>query len=1218
MSIQRTFPDAIVFPDGTIRLVTSAAKSWAYSNTEIKGKCTVSTVPDYDAFEDSVAQLMEDMGFVLQRERIPVAHYRSKRRRWPKSTMSNDAKVIDFLQRIPKQCREDAMCRAYGRHRARNWRLMQEAAKKKRRQTKSTTEHPKCGTGKMIRVKPKHPATKKFLKSGLFSGLSSFGELEHRIMDLPETQRGDAFEVFAEALLSTQSKYQAKKVWPDKKIPPQIVKRLLLPIKDMGVDGVVETHSGDLIAYQVKFRSNRPALSWRELSTFVGLSEKADQRMVVTNCDNLAEIVKHRPNLSSIRGNHLDRLEERDFRAIRSWLSSGEVKRKKKTPFPYQRVAIRDIRKQLAKVDRTTAVMACGSGKTLVSLWVAEAEQPKNVLVLLPSLALVSQIFGDWSSETKWDSPTYMCVCSDPSVGNRDDSMVFDQTDLDFKVTTDSSEVAEFLRRRSAGPRIVFSTYQSSKVVAEAMPKRFKFDLGIFDEAHKTAGRGSNFTFALEDKNLPIRKRLFLTATPRHYNINRRTKEGDASLVYSMDSEEVYGTRAHTLTFGEAVEEKIICNYKVLVSVVNDEMVNSFARKHGEVNVKGDLVKAQQVANQIALAKAVEEFGVERIFTFHRTVNSAKSFSAESAEGIATHLPDFNTAHVSGVMRTSKRESLMKEFKAAPKAILSNARCLTEGVDVPAVDMVAFMSPKKSKVDIVQATGRAMRRSEGKECGYVLVPLYLEEHESEDVESAVERSDFEEVWNVLQAMQEHDAELADIIRQLREDRGRTKGYDDSRLRQKVEVLGAEILLEQIRSAVTTKLIDKLGVTWDERFGELVAYKEVYGDANVPDSWPENKQLAAWVSNQRHLSKKGKLFDTRISRLESVGFYFDWLAEHWTEMFEHLKKYRAKQGNCNVAYNDPQESGLGKWVTGQRRLYKEGNLPSDKSRLLDGIGFSWNVIDDNWATNFSELEKFKAKYGNCNVPYVYEENPGLSNWCNSQRTAYNQERISTDRIEKLERIGFVWDTTDSRWHARYRELAGFQESHGHCNTPQKDERFKLLSEWCSTQRRSYKNKKLTDQRRRLLEKIGFQWHLYDATWEQKYSELKEFEQEYGHCRVPAGCKENLALSFWCSDQRKAYKTHKFDAIKAQRLSDLGFVWDAALDRWERRFMELVSYRKVHGNCNVPAIYTENQKLGGWVGTQRKARLKGTLSNEQIRRLEEIGFEWRIGKVRRATQ
>ncbi len=147
------------------------------------------------------------------------------------------------------------------------------------------------------------------------------------------------------------------------------------------------------------------------------------------------------------------------------------------------------------------------------------------------------------------------------------------------------------------------------------------------------------------------------------------------------------------------------------------------------------------------------------------------------------------------------REKEMKAFREADRAIMSNARCLTEGVDVPAVDVVAFLSPRKSKVDIVQAAGRAMRKADGKETGYVLLPLFLETQENETIEEALERTDFEEAWDVLQAMQEQDAVLADIIREMREERGRRGGFDDSRLRERVEVLGPEVSLDVLRDAV---------------------------------------------------------------------------------------------------------------------------------------------------------------------------------------------------------------------------------------------------------------------------------------------------------------------------------------------------------------------------------------------------------------------------------
>ena len=541
--------------------------------------------------------------------------------------------------------------------------------------------------------KPKHPKARSL--ATFFCGLNTFSDLESRIASLPtEKERGDAFEVFAEAYLATQPIAQAKQVWPFDVIPPTLKQSLGLRGRDMGVDGLIETRVGQFHAYQVKFRSEHKPLNWgNDLATFFGLSDRCDQRLLFTNSNDVSEVTKQRKDFYCIRGSDLDHLEARDFDAIARWLEGATVTAKKKEPLPHQREALANILPALKKHDRVTSIMACGTGKTLVALWVAEnvghfcevankktadsQSRPTNILLLVPSLALLRQTLHEWLKETRWPKLSYLCVCSDPTVDKGTDELIVRQSDLDFPVTTDSKEVRKFLAQKSGGVKIIFSTYQSAHVVGRACPPEagktsrgdFAFDLGIFDEAHKTAGReGASFGFALSDKNLLIRKRLFLTATPRHYDIQRRDKEGDAKLVYSMDVPEVFGPVAHTLTFAEAARRRIICNYKVIISVVTSDMINDELLRRGKVLVKGNEIHARQVANQLALKAAVEKHDVRKIFTFHRSVASAKSFVAPVAagddsgrprspcaattngEGIANHLPDFACFHVNGSM----------------------------------------------------------------------------------------------------------------------------------------------------------------------------------------------------------------------------------------------------------------------------------------------------------------------------------------------------------------------------------------------------------------------------------------------------------------------------------------------------------------------------------------------------------------------------------------
>ena len=242
----------------------------------------------------------------------------------------------------------------------------------------------------------KHNRAGYFLKQGIFSNIHSFRELEKRISSLlTEKDRGDAFEVFAEAYLATQKLVQAKEVYPFDKIPAPIKRQFRLDTKkDMGVDGFYQTYSGESHAYQVKFRSGRPALTWTELSTFVGLAEKTDKKLIFTNCNKTPPILEERDDVFFVRGYDLDRLDAEDLESIQKWLKKTKKRPAPKKPRPYQQEALEAVSEGLKNNRRATAVMACGTGKTLIALWAAERLGYKKILVLLPSLALVSQKIG--------------------------------------------------------------------------------------------------------------------------------------------------------------------------------------------------------------------------------------------------------------------------------------------------------------------------------------------------------------------------------------------------------------------------------------------------------------------------------------------------------------------------------------------------------------------------------------------------------------------------------------------------------------------------------------------------------------------------------------------------------------------------------------------------------------------------------------------------------
>jgi superfamily II DNA or RNA helicase len=727
---------------------------------------------------------------------------------------------------------------------------------------------------------PCHSSAAGFIQTGLFLNLKSFSELERRIEKLPTAKnKGDAFEVFAESYLNLFSLEKSKAIWVDKKIPPKIRTKLKLSPKDAGVDGIIETISGRFRGYQVKFRSDRKQLTYTDTATFFGLTDCCDDRLLFTNSEDISNIAEERSDFGSIRGTELDKLTPSQFVQILNWLKSKRVTFKKKNPRPHQKQALKAIIPALKINDRVTAVMACGTGKTFVSLWVAESVTAKTVLVLLPSLALLRQTLKEWVQNTSWEKYDFLCVCSDATVSQGEDELIVKPTELEFSVTTDSAKVKKFINHSFDGIKIVFCTYQSANVLASGLPKGFSFDFGIFDESHKTAGiHGTYFNFGLENKNINIKKRLFLTATPRHYNLQKKDINGDPVLAYSMDQPEVYGPVVFNLSFAEAAKKKIICNYKVIISVITSPMIDQHFLNSGQVVLKNQPIVARQVSHQLALKDALKKHNIKKIFTFHHNVASAKSFSSEGAEGVSFHLPNFHVNHVNGTMTTAHREKVMEEFKHAETGLLSNARCLTEGIDVPAVDMVAFMSPKKSKVDIVQAIGRAMRTSPKKEKGYIFIPLYLEQAKNESIESALERSNFQEIWAVLQAIQEQDEVFDQIIQQLNAStKLKRKGFNDARLSEKLEIIGPTISVKKLQKAITTLVVSRLCKSWDTMFQMLLMFKKKHSHTNVPlkakKPWDE---LGIWVDKVRALKRNKHLITDRVEQLNKIGFR--WLVD----------------------------------------------------------------------------------------------------------------------------------------------------------------------------------------------------------------------------------------------------------------------------------------------------------------------------------------------------
>jgi superfamily II DNA or RNA helicase len=1080
----------------------------------------------------------------------------------------------------------------------------------------------------------------------LVENVDTWDSLEKRISGLPtERQRGNAFEEFCHAFFLLDPVFQFKEVYRQNEIPHSVRERLGYPgIQDLGIDGVGITQEGQIYAYQAKFRSDRKVTpTLRELSTFFTLSDKADWRITIANSNKLPPSIDDRIHHSRVLADRFDSLESDFFHRLAEYLKTQRISPPvRKTPHITQREAIEAAVLHYGTHKRGQLILPCGAGKTLASIWISEKMGGKNILIMVPSLSLLSQTLREWAVNASIPF-RYLCVCSDTTVDLGNDSPIENIYDMDVPVTTEYETIRDFLADTTSRTSIVFSTYQSSKVLSEAVRKSgTTFDIGIFDEAHRTTGtKIGTWGIALDDENIPINHRIFMTATPKIYapHITKRAKEEDV-LICSMDDTAVYGQPFYEIGFAEAVDRKHITDYKVIVICVTDAEVKEIIEKGGKVITDQDHEwDAKALAKRVALVKGIRGYGLRKVFTFHGRVSSAKSFTDTSKPYGIHHI--FNLIesekdmqkslgffHVNGTMSSGTRSEILKEFESVDIGVMSNARCLVEGVNIPAVDTVAFIDPKKSLIDIVQATGRAMRKADWKENGYIFIPVLTEE--DSDPEEIIKSSDFDTVWEVLQAMLDQDQRMQGIVSKMRILQG--KGEEGSQAwknamseySERIEFydLPTKIDRRWFIEKLSTRIVEVIGRTWDFWYGLTLLHKERTGSPNASLRYKadEGLRLGVWQSNQKKNYKNGILSPDRIKRLEEIGFTWDILEEWFEEGFQETLIHKERTGNPNAiaSYKTPEGFNLGNWQNTQRWRYKERKLSPERIKRLEEIGFTWDKLEEHFEKGFQETLLLKSSTDNPNAPNKYKTTEGypLGIWQRNQRKSYRQGKIPPERIKRLEEIGFTWNKYEEQFEEGFHETLLYKNRTGNPNAPNKHktpEGFQL-GHWQGTQRKSYKKGKLSPDRIRHFEEIGFTWERLEERFEKGFQEILLHKERTGNPNVPNSFKttEGYRLGLWQLHQRGRYKKGKLSPDRIKRLEEMGFTWEILEEWFEEGFRETLLHKERTGNPNVPHSLktTEGYRLGNWQGTQRGNYKKGKLSPDRIKRLEEIGFTWDI--------
>ena len=538
-------------------------------------------------------------------------------------------------------------------------------------------------------------------------------------------------------------------------------------------------------------------------------------------------------------------------------------------PQPHQEKAIAACLAGFAEHDRGQLILPCGTGKTAATLWLAERQVGLGgrVLYLVPSLALVAQAMREWAQHGQ-KRHRYLAVCSDVTVAReKEDDLDFALAELAIPPTTEAARIGAELRRETAAAlTVVFSTYQSLERIAAAQDGGAPaFDLVICDEAHRTTGveKGADegrspFTLVHDEARIRAQKRLYTTATPRLYNPASKSRAQRAQReLYSMDDESVYGKEFHRLNFGEAIDANLLADYHVSILCISREKMDRQLRAlresgttldilMGESGVEGTL-DVDDVARIIGcwdaladpegklrtrgISGAIGENPCTTALAFANTIRNSKNFRAgweavipEYAKlqrrqlGADESLLAAKVEHVDGTDSSVKRRERLRwleeatgehqyEGAALRAHILSNARCLTEGVDVPALDAILFIAPRRSTVDIVQAVGRVMRKARGKDRGYIILPVVVTE--DQDPERALEDSAFQMVWDVLSALRSHDDRLdAEASLDLREKlKDRIKIWPVNGKDAAAEVEENDVLDEEMARQLSLQLAD---------------------------------------------------------------------------------------------------------------------------------------------------------------------------------------------------------------------------------------------------------------------------------------------------------------------------------------------------------------------------------------------------------------------------
>ncbi|MFF1716565.1 Helicase associated domain protein [Streptomyces sp. NPDC058268] len=736
---------------------------------------------------------------------------------------------------------------------------------------------------------------------------------------------------------------------------------------------------------------------------------------------------------------------------------------------PHQEEAVTAAVRTLRTHPRTSVIAACGTGKTLIAARTTARIAPRGrVLVLLPTLDLLSQTIRSWHAAGR-KGPS-VAVCSIRQAAEHQ------PLSTDVPMTTAPAELRALTGEASAGPVTVYATYASLNAIVTAHREHQlpAWELVVVDEAHRTAGRlGKAWAAIHHDDQVPAARRLYLTATPRIWDAGHG-QDAEQEAVASMDDQALFGPVAYRLTLSDAIDLGLLADYQILVPVVADEDLRDWLATGPRAGVDG----LRLAGRQVAALRAIHDHQLRRVVTFHHRVADARAFATTLAATAATLPNELQPSGlwadwISGSHTPQVRRRLLLEFAShthpdAP-AVLSNARVLGEGIDVPSIDAVVFADPKNSPVDTVQAVGRALRQDPGAgKKATLIVPVYLTPGENPD--DLLGADAYTPLWRTVQALRAHDDRLEARLADPRTNRPTMPAEDpEAWLR-----FDRPTQAEEVALALSLRVLAPKSAEWRRGLTAARRYHRTHHHLDTPQTYKDTTgyPLGRWLTWQRHLHTTNALDPFRIRALERLGIIWNPRQQAFDRGLSHAAAYTASNGHLAVPVDETHDGyPLGRWLSTQRT--RAHQLTAERRAALDALDPWWNPP---WPITWQRA------YHTARLHPADASLPG--EWLHTQRA--HADRLHSEQRSLLQQLGLdlpapaahpAGQELPPRERAFQRGLAAariFREREEHLNVPQRHieevqgEQVRL-GQWLTNMRR--RRASLSLQQRAALAEIG---------------------------------------------------------------------------------------------------------------------------------------------------